>query len=59
MAELVERKICHPDEIILKKGDPAELMILQNGTIGFLCRTTSPHSDLNGKHIESLTVKEG
>ena len=59
MAELVERKICHPDQIILRKGSPSQFMILQKGVIGLSCRTTSSQSSLNGKNIQILKVEEG
>ena len=57
MAGLVDRKICHPEEIILRKGEKSQFMILQKGTLGFACRTTSSQSSLNNKNIEELKVE--
>ena len=59
MAEIIERKICHPDEVILKKGAKAEFIILQKGKIDLVCRTSNPSSSLNGKVIEKLEVEDG
>lgn len=58
MAECIERKICHPDETVLKKGAKAEFMILQNGTLCLACKTNKCESPLNGKVIETLQVKD-
>ena len=57
MAEMVERKICHPSEVILKKGDFAEFMILQKGKVNFCCNTNKNNS-LNNKVVVKIIVGE-
>lgn len=41
LAESVSRKICHPEEIIIKKGGVSDFMIVQKGELGMACRTKS------------------
>jgi hypothetical protein len=50
LAETIERKICHPDEIIFRKGGICEFNILQKGLIHYTCKSGA-HSNLNGKKI--------
>ena len=57
LAESVERKICHPEEIIQKKGTICEFYILQQGNIAFSCRNGST-SKLNGKKIEFIKISK-
>ena len=55
LAEVVSRKICHPEEIIFKRGSVCDFVILKKGTVAFTCRI---NSDLNHKIIENLDVSE-
>ena len=55
MAENVSRKICHPEEILLKKGGISDFIILQKGNVAFTCKI---NSDLDGKMIEKFEVDE-
>ena len=57
LAESVERKICHPDEIIHKKGTVCEFFILQQGIVAFSCKN-GPNSKLNGKKIQFIKVSK-
>lgn len=38
LAETVIRRITHPDQIIKRKGDIADFIIVQRGTVGLVCR---------------------
>ena len=51
MAELVERKISHPKEVLMKKGDKAEFMILQKGSLLLTCKVNSKKPQLDGRVI--------
>jgi hypothetical protein len=58
MAELVERKIAHPNETLLKKGEKSEFMILQKGKLCFCCKPhRAPDSKLEGKVMDVVEVK--
>jgi len=41
IAEVVSRRICHPEEIVLQKGAVFTFMILQKGSLSFTCRIRS------------------
>ena len=41
LAEQVTRKICHQQEIVLKRGSVVDFIILQKGTIDFTCKINS------------------
>lgn len=49
LAENIERKISHPEEIIKKKGALGNFTIISNGSIGLCCR--KQYSNLNGQTI--------
>lgn len=51
MAEYIERKICHPNEYVARKGDKPEFTILQKGKLCFTCKNNCDDSKLNGKTI--------
>lgn len=53
LAEEVNRKICHPEEIVVRKDNITDFCILQKGTLAFTCRV---RSNLDGKVIENLIV---
>ena len=55
LAEQISRRICHPEEIIYKKGSVLDFVILQKGTVTFNCKI---NSDLDGKMIEKLEVSD-
>lgn len=55
LAESVTRKICHPEEIIIKKGTVSGFIILQKGEISMACKV---RSKLDGKIIETITVED-
>lgn len=55
MAELVERKICHPNEVILKKGDHSEFIILEKGKLSFSCNIDKKNK-LDKKIMDSISV---
>lgn len=54
LAEEVNRKICHPEEIIVKKGSISDFYVLQSGFVAFACKT---RSELDGKVIETLSAE--
>ena len=53
LAESVTRKICHPEEIIIKKGNISDFIIIQKGEIGLACKI---RSKLEGRIIETMKV---
>jgi hypothetical protein len=59
MAELVEKKMCHPNQYIKKKGEKIEFMILQRGKLCLTCKAHRYRSSLDGKVIETLSVSQG
>ena len=54
LAEEVNRRICHPEEVIVKKGNITDFCIIQKGCVAFTCRN---RSDLDNKVIELLAVE--
>jgi hypothetical protein len=54
LAQSIERKISHPEEILRKKGTLACFLILSNGMLGLCYRRA--YSSLNGMPIEKLSV---
>lgn len=38
MAKHIIKKVCHPEELLVKKGEPMKLFILQKGEIGLCAR---------------------
>jgi hypothetical protein len=38
MAKQIIKKVCHPEELLVKKGEPMKLFILQKGEIGLCAR---------------------
>lgn len=55
LAEIVCRKICHPEEVIYKRGGVSDFIILKKGGIGFTCKL---NCDLNNKIIECFDVSD-
>ena len=55
LAESITRKICHPEEIVVKKGNFSDFIILRKGELGMACRNQSL---IDGKVIEVLTVND-
>lgn len=53
LAESITRKICHPEEVIVKKGSFTDFIILRKGELGMACRNNSL---IDGKVIQVLTV---
>lgn len=56
LAEVVCRRITHPDQVIKRKGELSDFTILQKGTIGFVCKRNK--SILNGSVIETFSISK-
>ena len=56
---MVERKICHPKEVLYKKGTHPDFLILQKGQLDMACKCSGGKTALSGKVVESLEVKDG
>lgn len=41
LAERIEMRVSHPDEVIQKADDDYNLIILKSGQIGYFCKKTS------------------
>jgi hypothetical protein len=53
LAESIERKVAHPEELMQKRGEKEQFYILQKGCIAFTCKN-GPRSTLNGKIVEKF-----
>lgn len=56
LAEKVHRKIAHPEEIISKKGQPIDFLILDKGQLDYICKNSS--KAVNGKSILKLKASK-
>lgn len=55
-AEKIEMKIAHPEEIVKSISDDFNLMILKQGTLGYVCRNQN-WPNFNDLIINTLKVK--
>lgn len=49
-------KICHPEEIIKKRGEVAGVIILKQGKVGLSTKLNG--SDFNNITIQAVTIKD-